>query len=89
MAVPRRLLLEHHRLGGIGHDFKAGVNWIHEPHLFMTFNGGTAPQLTLNSDSLTSALRHSVTFHGGAADVNIPFDLYALYIQDDWRVTDS
>ena len=28
-------------MGGLGHDFKAGVNWIHEPHLFATFNGGT------------------------------------------------
>ncbi|HXW04823.1 MAG TPA: TonB-dependent receptor [Vicinamibacterales bacterium] len=74
-------------LGGLGHDFKAGVNWIHEPHLFITFNGGSAPQLTLNADSLTSTVRQ-VTFQGGAADVNIPIDLYALYIQDDWRVTD-
>ncbi len=21
-------------MGGLGHDFKAGVNWIHEPRLF-------------------------------------------------------
>src|SRR5262245_29856042 len=56
--------------GGIGHDFRAGVNFIHEPHLFITFNGGSAPQLTLNSDSLTSTVRQ-VTFQGGAADVNI------------------
>ena len=27
-------------MGGLGHDFKVGVNWIHEPHLFATFNGG-------------------------------------------------
>jgi outer membrane receptor protein involved in Fe transport len=72
--------------GGIGHDFRAGANWIHEPHLFITFNGGSAPQLTLNSDSVTSTVRQ-VTFQGGAADVNIPVDLYALYIQDDWRLT--
>ena len=26
--------------GGLGHDFKAGVNFINEPHLFTTFNGG-------------------------------------------------
>jgi outer membrane receptor protein involved in Fe transport len=42
---------------------KVGANWIHEPHLFATFNGG-------------------------AADVNIPLDMYAFYAQDDWRVTD-
>ena len=28
-------------MGGLGHDFKAGVNYIHEPHLFITFNTGT------------------------------------------------
>ena len=74
-------------LGGLGHDFKAGANWIHEPRLFATFNGGAAPQLTLNADSLTSTVRN-VTFQGGAADINIPLDQYALYIQDDWRVND-
>ncbi|HEY6615074.1 MAG TPA: TonB-dependent receptor, partial [Vicinamibacterales bacterium] len=74
-------------MGGIGHDFKAGGNWIHEPHLFATFNGGATPQLTLNSDSLTSTVRQ-VLFNGGAADVNIPLDMYAFYVQDDWRVTD-
>ena len=26
--------------GGLGHDFKVGVNFINEPHLFTTFNGG-------------------------------------------------
>ena len=28
-------------MGGLGHDFKAGVNFINEPHLFITFNTGT------------------------------------------------
>ena len=27
-------------MGGLGHDFKAGVNFINEPHLFITFNTG-------------------------------------------------
>ena len=26
--------------GGLGHDFKVGVNFINEPHLFITFNTG-------------------------------------------------
>jgi hypothetical protein len=74
-------------MGGLGHDFKAGVNWIHEPTLFATFNGGAEPQLTLNADSLTSTVRN-VQFQGGAADINIPLDQYAVYIQDDWRLND-
>ena len=72
-------------MGGLGHDFKAGVNWIHEPRLYATFNGGAAPQLTLNADSLTSTVRN-VQFQGGAAAVNIPLDLYSVYVQDDWRL---
>jgi outer membrane receptor protein involved in Fe transport len=74
-------------MGGLGHDFKVGANWIHEPHLFITFNGGSAPQLTLNADALDATVRQ-VTFQGGAADVNIPIDLYSVYLQDDWRVND-
>ena len=27
-------------MGGVGHDFKAGVNFINEPRLFITFNTG-------------------------------------------------
>jgi outer membrane receptor protein involved in Fe transport len=74
-------------LGGLGHDFKVGANWIHEPHLFATFNGGATPQLTLNSNALDSTVRQ-VIYNGGAASVNIPLDLYAFYVQDDWRLND-
>ena len=28
-------------MGGLGHDFKAGVNFINEPHLFVTFSSGS------------------------------------------------
>ena len=28
-------------MGGLGHDFKAGVNYIHEPHLYVTFSSGS------------------------------------------------
>ena len=29
-------------MGGLGHDFKAGVNFINEPHLFVTFTSGSS-----------------------------------------------
>jgi hypothetical protein len=29
-------------MGGLGHDFKAGLNYIHEPHLYLTFSSGSA-----------------------------------------------
>ena len=72
-------------MGGLGHDFKAGVNWIHEPHLYIT-SGGTAPQIIMASNEVDGRVQ-AVTFNSGAADVNIPFNQYAAYIQDDWRVS--
>jgi outer membrane receptor protein involved in Fe transport len=77
-----------HRAGwGVGHDFKLGVNYIHEPRLFITFNTGTN-EYTYNhlTDDLNGPLG-SVTRNGGAAEANIPLDLYAFYVQDDWRLT--
>ena len=73
--------------GGLAHDLKAGVNWIHEPRLFITFNGGKVPQLTMASDDVNGPVQ-LVTLNGGAADVNIPMELYSLYVQDDWKATD-
>ena len=32
-------------MGGLGHDFKAGVNFINEPRLFITFNTGEGRDL--------------------------------------------
>ncbi len=74
-------------LGGIGHDFKVGFNYIHEPRLFITFNVATG-DFTYNhlTDDVNGPLG-SVTRNGGAAEANIPLDQYAFYIQDDWRVT--
>jgi hypothetical protein len=74
-------------MGGLAHDFKAGASWIHEPHLFITFNGGVAPQLTMASNDINGPVQQ-ITANGGAADVNIPMELYALYLQDDWKVSD-
>ena len=43
-------------MGGIGHDFKAGVNFINEPRLFITFNSGKGvPQLTHLTDNVNGA----------------------------------
>ena len=74
-------------MGGLAHDLKAGASWIHEPHLFITFNGGNEPQLTMASDNINGPVQ-TITMNGGAADVNIPMDLYAIYLQDDWKVND-
>ena len=48
-------------MGGLGHDFKAGANWIHEPQLFATFNGGSdaAADAELRRAELDGAARCS------------------------------
>ena len=38
-------------MGGLGHDFKAGVNFINEPRLFITFNTGTGGPLYTHLDN--------------------------------------
>ncbi len=74
-------------MGGLGHDFKAGVNYIHEPRLFITFNTGTNDYTYNHLDNDVNGPLSSVTRNGGAAEAKIPLDQYAFYIQDDWRLT--
>jgi hypothetical protein len=74
-------------MGGLGHDMKAGVNFINEPHLFATFNSGVDDyQYTHLTDDRNGPIQ-TITRNGGVGDVNIPFKQYAAYIQDDWRVS--
>ena len=74
--------------GGVGHDLKAGVNFINEPRLFITFNSGKGvPQHTYLTDDVNGAISN-VTINDGDASANIPLKQYAFYLQDDWSVTD-
>jgi outer membrane receptor protein involved in Fe transport len=80
------------RIGGIGHDFKVGANFINEPHLFVTLNAGTGVHAYTH---LTNDI------NGPLSSVNVPLSMatsnngisnthmkqYAAYFQDDWRVT--
>ncbi|HSC29924.1 MAG TPA: TonB-dependent receptor [Vicinamibacterales bacterium] len=75
-------------MGGLGHDFKTGINFIRQPRLFITFNVGTGDYAyTLGTNDINGIVT-SVTLNGGAADANIPNWQLGLYIQDDWRLTD-
>ncbi len=75
-------------MGGIGHDMKAGVNFINEPRLFITFNSGKGVvQNTHLTDDVNGPISN-VTLNDGDASANIPLKQYAFYVQDDWAITD-
>jgi hypothetical protein len=75
-------------MGGIGHDFKVGVNFINEPRLYITFSTGRGVlQHTHLTDDINGPLQ-TVTMNDGEAAADIPLKQYAVYFQDDWRATD-
>ena len=72
-------------LGGQAHDFKFGINFIHEPILGGDFSTGVdAPQFTLKNNSITSPVT-DITRYGGFFGNVTPGNSYSLYVQDDWR----
>jgi outer membrane receptor protein involved in Fe transport len=75
-------------MGGLGHDFKAGVNFVNEPRLYITFNVGTGGYAYQHLDNTLGGPISQVTLQGGSAAANIPTKQFAAYFQDDWRVTD-
>ena len=76
-------------MGGIGHNMKAGVNFINEPRLYITFNSGKGvAQHTYLTDDVNGAISN-VTLNDGDASANVPLKQYAFYVQDDWSVTDK
>jgi hypothetical protein len=75
-------------MGGLGHDFKVGANFINEPHLFTTFNSGVDDYFYTHLTDERAGPIQTVTRNGGVGDVNIPFKQYSAYVQDDWRVSD-
>jgi hypothetical protein len=74
------------RFGGLEHNMRAGVNWLHEPRLFISTESGVAGFFTFAANDLNAPLQ-SVQVIGGAVQANIPLDFYSGYVQDDWRAT--
>jgi outer membrane receptor protein involved in Fe transport len=75
--------------GGLGHDFKAGVNFINEPHLFLTFTEGTNDYAYVHGDNTLTGPITNISINGGLAEANVPLKQYAAYFQDDWRVNNK
>jgi hypothetical protein len=71
---------------GLSHEIRSGLNVMHTPRLFVSNRGGTQGIMGMSSNNLEGGVA-SVLLIGGSVSSNIPLDLYGLYVQDDWRVT--
>ncbi len=74
-------------MGGLGHAFKAGVNYINEPRLYVTFNSGSSDYAYTHSDNNINGPITGVTRNKDGAAANLPMQQLGLYFQDDWRLT--
>ena len=75
-------------MGGLGHDFKAGVNFINEPRLFITFNTGKGVIQYNHLNNDVNGPLSNVILNDGDSRANIPIKQYSGYVQDDWRISD-
>jgi hypothetical protein len=74
--------------GGLGHDFKVGVNFVNEPRLFITFNTGKGAVFNTHITNDLNGPISTVSVSDGDASANIPMKQFGTYFQDDWRVSD-
>ena len=74
-------------LGGLGHDFKAGANYINEPRLFITFNTGKGAIFNTHLTNDVNGPIQTVTVSDGDSSANIPTKQFGTYVQDDWRLS--
>jgi Carboxypeptidase regulatory-like domain/TonB dependent receptor len=74
--------------GGLGHDLKAGLNYIHEPHLYVTFSSGSTDYAYSHLTNDINGPISVVTRNKPGASANLPMDQYGMYVQDDFRVND-
>jgi hypothetical protein len=75
-------------MGGQGHAFKAGLNYIHEPHLFVTFSSGSSDYTYTHLTNDINGPISAVSRNKPGSSANLPMNQYGMYIQDDWRVND-
>jgi hypothetical protein len=70
---------------GRRHDFKAGVNFIHEPILAGDFTVGTTGEFHLLRDDPGSPVT-DIFVNGGFSGQRTPIEQYGFYVQDDWNL---
>ncbi|HEX4962182.1 MAG TPA: TonB-dependent receptor [Thermoanaerobaculia bacterium] len=76
-----------HTLFGRTNNFKAGVNYIHEPTLGGDFTTGTSGQFSFKADNPNSPVT-DITFFGGFFGDQTPVNQYSAFIQDDLLASD-
>jgi TonB dependent receptor/Carboxypeptidase regulatory-like domain len=74
-------------IGGRANNFKAGLNYIHEPTLGGDFTVGTTGQFSFLRDDVNSPVT-AITYYGGFAGESTPVNQYSGYFQDDLLVND-
>ena len=74
--------------GGLGHDFKIGLNFINEPKLYVTFNSGSTDYAYSHLDNTLTGPIGGVSRNKGGSGANLPTKQTGVYFQDDWRVSD-
>lgn len=74
-------------LRGQRHDFKTGLNYIHEPILGGDFTTGTSGQYQMLEDRADSPVGIIIQYGGFLGD-QTPIEQYNLYVQDDWSIND-
>jgi hypothetical protein len=73
-------------IGSSRHDFKTGVNYVHEPILGGDFSTGLAGQYSLLGNDINAPVS-DITIFGGFFGDSTPVDEYSVYMQDDWSTT--
>jgi len=58
---------------GLGHTFKAGGAWIHEPRLFISTTSGVSGVYSMGANNVNGPVQQVMVI-GGAAQVNIPLN---------------
>ncbi|HEX3556338.1 MAG TPA: TonB-dependent receptor [Thermoanaerobaculia bacterium] len=76
-----------HNLFGRTNNFKAGINYIHEPTLGGDFTTGTSGQFSFAADNVNAPIT-DITFFGGFFGDKTPVNQYSGYFQDDLLASD-
>ena len=72
-------------IGRSSHDFKAGINYIHEPRLGGDFSAGVdSPQYFMSTNDINGPVDEIVQYAGFNGQ-KTPVNEFSAYLQDDWR----